>query len=95
MSDPMSEIAAFLRNRFGRPSPDVERVIEAFQALLSSAAAAAPAVAAGSEAVPSDVVARLDAIEARLAKLEAASAAPSPSADQPDVIGASMRSSGR
>ena len=76
MSDPMSEIANFLRARFGRPSPDVEKVIEAFAALAGGSGAAAQPTS-----VPEDIAARLDAIETRLTKLEAAPAPADPSAD--------------
>lgn len=74
MSDPLSEIAEFLRAKFGRPSPEVERVIEAFAALAGSA----PAVA---EVAPDDVASRLTAIEERLAKLESAGPTSDASAD--------------
>lgn len=67
MSAPQDVIAEFLRAKFGRPSPEVERVIEAFGALPGSA--------------PDDVASRLTAIEERLAKLEAAAPAPDASAD--------------
>ena len=79
MSDPLSEIAEFLRARFGRPSPDVERVIEAFAALVGARTEEAHETAAAP--VPDDLVARLDAIEARITKLEAAAPAADASSD--------------
>lgn len=75
MSAPQDVIAEFLRAKFGRPSPDVERVIEAFGALSGSSPAA------GGEGALDDLASRLTAIEERLAKLEAAAPATDASAD--------------
>lgn len=75
MPAPQDVIAEFLRARFGRPSPDVERVIEAFAALAGSAPAA-PA-----ENAPDDLASQLTAIEERLSKLEASVPASDASAD--------------
>lgn len=77
MPAPQDVIAEFMRAKFGRPSRDVEEVIEAFAALADGSGAASPQPVA----VPDDVAARIEAIEARLAKLEAAPAPADPSAD--------------
>jgi hypothetical protein len=85
VSDPQSEIAAFLRAKFGHPSPEVERVIEAFAALAGGAAAPTPASQPAAATVPDDLVTRLDAIQARLTKLEATSATPAASPDESSI----------